>query len=261
MVSARSGVVVLVPVLVLGALLAGCGGGGDDDPPAADGAPPPDAPSTIDTLAVPPDGPPAAAGFGTISGCGALVPELTTATPSSFVSHIAFDHLFDAEVAADVTALTPGGQEIIADGNAGGSSLLSEVFAFELLARCDGATLLKTETEVVYATPGKITDLLVELDGQKLGVSVTRAVAFPFDDPYVEAQAADLLERKLDDILESSANVAAEDRWVKQALAVLAYGPGHADALAAAYATIPAEIRADTILWVMVTDGTDDFIY
>lgn len=36
------------------------------------------------------------------------------------------------------------------------------------------ATLLKTETEVLYPDPaGKITDLLVEIDEQGVGVSVT----------------------------------------------------------------------------------------
>ena len=246
--------------LALGLGLVACGGGGED---GADARARADAPGIVDAGArddaAAADAPPAAAGFGVITGCPRLDPELTLPTPSSFTSHIAFEHEFDPEV--DVGALTPGGQEILSDGNAGGSSLESEIFAYELFARCDGATLLKTETEITYDGPGKITDLLVEQDGIKLGVSVTRAVAFPFDDPYTEAQAAELLERKLGDILLSSGHVSAADRWTKQALSVLAYAPGHADALAAAYATLSDEVRADTILWVIVTDGTDAFVY
>jgi hypothetical protein len=60
--------------------------------------------------------------------------------------------------------------------NAGGSSGLSEIFAYEQLARCEGAVFLKSETEIVYAPPtSKKTDLEVMLGTHKLGVSVTRA--------------------------------------------------------------------------------------
>lgn len=199
-------------------------------------------------------------GFGRITGdCDVLDTELTAAAPSTFESAIDFAHPFTD---ADLGALTPGGQEIIADGNAGGSSLDSEVFAYEVLARCEEAALLQTETEITYDTPDTaITDLRVSIDEVPIGVSVTRAVAFPFDDPYTVDQARALLEKKLGDILESSANVSAEDHWAKQILAILAYGPDHADAVATAYAGLDPALTADTIVWVVVTDGADDFIY
>lgn len=199
------------------------------------------------------------AGFGDLAGdCDVLDDELTAPAPSLFQSSIEFAAPFSDEEAG---LLTAGGQEILADGNAGGSSLYSEIFAFELLARCELAPLLKTETEVDYDGPGAITDLLVEVDGEKIGVSVTRAVGFPFDDPYTVEQAKELLEHKLADILESTGHVSAGDRWRKQILAVVAWAPGHADSLAAALEQIGDEIRADTIVWILVSDGADDFIY
>ena len=95
----------------------------------------------------------------------------------------------------DLEFLTDGGQEVVSDGNAGGSSLLSEVFAFEVLSRCEDAILLKTETEIVYNdVSGKKTDLVVTIGGIKWGVSVTRAVGYPRDAPYTVERAADLLE-------------------------------------------------------------------
>ncbi|MEZ4462188.1 MAG: hypothetical protein R3E66_21195 [bacterium] len=125
-----------------------------------------------------------ATGFGVITGqCGEIdMTELLSSQPFLFVNTIDFQ--MDPYDDADLPRLTPGGQEIIADGNAGGSSIMSEVFAYEVLERCDMAALLKTETEIVYQTQGKITDLLVQLDGLKVGVSVTRAVSFPRDFPY-----------------------------------------------------------------------------
>lgn len=201
-----------------------------------------------------------APGFGDITGtCGVLDTELTSPAPDYFVNRIDFG--MDPYDDSDFGLLTAGGQEMINDGNAGGSSLLSEVFSFELLARCEGAKLLKTETEVVYTTPGTITDLLVEIDGMKVGVSVTRAVAFPFEDPYSVAQAKELLEKKLKGILASSENVAPEDKWVKQILYVIAYADGHAASLEAAFQQIDPSIRADTIVMVSISDGDDAFIY
>lgn len=199
--------------------------------------------------------------FGVISGsCGVLDTELTEPSPAWFESIINFgDDPYDD---IDLDRLTPGGQKIIADGNAGGSSLLSEVFAYEVLARCEDAVLLKTETEVAYDDPmGKITDLLVEIDGIPIGVSVTRAVGFPRADPYTVAQAETLLVDKLNDVAASSGNVAAEDAWAKQVLHVIAYAPGHAQSLRAAYDSLPASVVSDTIVWVTISEGDDDFLY
>ncbi len=199
-------------------------------------------------------------GFGEISGdCDVLDEELTSLEPAFFVNHIDFG--MDPYDPEDFPKLTPGGQEIISDGNAGGSSLYSEVFSFELLARCEAASLLKTETEIIYDTQGKLTDLLVELDGLKVGVSVTRAVAFPFQNPYSVAQAKTLLEGKLSDIHVSSANVSAEDAWVKQILYVIAYGEGHAASLQEAFEQIDPAIKGDTVVMVGVSDGDDAFLY
>jgi hypothetical protein len=158
--------------------------------------------------------------------------------------------------------LTPGGQHIVAVPNAGGSSVLSEVFAFEWLARCEGATLLKTETEIVYDVVGKKADLLVAIDEpQGRRVSVTRAMTFPFGQPYTLAAATALLDRKLDDLQLATAQVSAADRWSKQMLAILAYDAQHAAMAMTAWNQLDAATRDDTILVVAVTNGDDLFIY
>jgi len=242
-------------VVAIVVLTTGCGGGGDA--PDAPDAGSPDI-GAADAASLDAGGLPLA-GFGDLSGdCDVLDDELTATGPSRFESAIDFAVGFTDEEAGQ---LTEGGRTMLAEGNAGGSSLYSEVFAFELLARCELAPLVKTETEVKYDQPGAITDLLVSIEGEKIGVSVTRAVGFPFDEPYTVEQAQELLERKLDGILESTAHVSEADRWQKQILAVVAYAPGHAETLAAALDRIDAETRADTIVWILVTDGDDHFIY
>ncbi|MDY0058914.1 MAG: hypothetical protein RBU45_03825 [Myxococcota bacterium] len=199
-------------------------------------------------------------GFGLLSGeCGVLDDELTSAGSALVLNHLDFGS--DPYDEADRDLLSPGGQEILADGNAGGGSLLSEVFAYEVLYRCEGAELLKTETEIVYEGQGKLTDLLVGLDGLKIGVSVTRAVGWPREDPYPVDRAKALLEDKLSDVQASSGHVAAEDRWAKQILHVIAYGEGHAESVRTAFTQIDEGIIGDTVVVVTVTDGDDAFLY
>jgi hypothetical protein len=232
--------------LILAACLSACRSG---ESPALDAAPAsPDA--GIDAAAL---------DFGRVSGeCDVLDSELFSPSPGFFRLAIDFDRLYTE---ADADLLSPGAREILADGNAGGSSVLSEVFAYEVLERCESALLLKTETEIEYDQPGKLTDFLAELATEKIGVSVTRAMGFPFDAPYTMMQADTLLSDKLADILVSSANVSDADRWRKQILAVLAVSPEHADALNLAYAGLEAGVKADTLVYVIVTNGSDDFIY
>jgi hypothetical protein len=201
------------------------------------------------------------AGFGDLSGmCGVLaVPDLTGPTPELFRDTLTFARRYNDP--ADRALLTPGGQHLAATPNAGGSSGFSEIFAYEELARCELAELLKTETEIIYDRVGKITDLEVRLDGRKIGVSVTRAQTFPLGMSYPLDTATALISRKLTDIQSSTANVSAGDRWDKQILAVLAWDDQAADTVAQAWGMLDPTVKADTLVVVTTTDGDDTFIY
>jgi hypothetical protein len=233
--------------------LTACGGGDD-------GVVGPDAPDVaIDAAAdAAIDAP---AGFGALSGmCGVLdAMDATSTEPQLVRATMNFERAYvDPD---DRDLLTPGGLHLAETPNAGGSSGLSEVFAYEELARCEHAELLKTETEIVYDTVGKITDLEIELAGHKVGVSVTRAVPYPFDSPYTLDAATMLVEKKLGDIQMSTANVSAADRWDKQILAVLAWDQAAADTFAQAWTMTDAALKADTIVLITTTDGADEWIY
>ncbi len=99
------------------------------------------------------------------------------------------------------------------------------------------------------------------IDGRKIGVSVTRAFHFPPGTPCAEEDARHLLERKLSDIPLSAANAAPEDAWVRSALAVIAYDGQHADVVRTVREGLEADVRAETIVLVTVTDGEDAFVY
>ncbi|MCH9688034.1 MAG: hypothetical protein K0V04_41775 [Deltaproteobacteria bacterium] len=220
-------------------------------------------PTTTSTTGLDSTGPAASTGgddgLGTLSGeCGLIdAMELRSASPFSFENAIDF-----RREGFDYDQLTPDGQAVFDAGNLGGSSLHSEVIAFEVLARCEGATLLETEGTVQYLDDmGTKTDLLVDIGGLTVGVSVTRAVGFPQEDPYTVMQAEEILVDKLEDVLDSSANVAPRHQWVKQILHVIAYADMHAQSIFTAYAALPPALTADTVLVVTVTHGEDAFIY
>lgn len=235
-------------------ILTACGGDAADPPDAQVGTP--DAAASVDAGGVP------LAGFGAITGmCGVIdAAELDGTSPAWFAGELTFARRYDDP--ADRGELTPGGLEIILDGNAGGSSLYSEVFAFEWMARCELATLLKTETEIIYDIDGKKADLLVEIDGRKVGVSVVRFVKFPFGSPYTLADASPLVQRKIEDLRLATTQVAAVDLWTSQLVVALAYDVQHAQVAMQAWNMLDAQVRGSTHFIVVVTDGTGDmFIY
>ena len=193
-----------------------------------------------------------------VSGeCGILDTELMDPSP----------HFLDTTILVNTCDyvpeyMSPGAAEIWSDGNAGGSSIYSEIFAFEMASQCEDAILLKTENEILYIDPqGKMTDLLVEIDGVKTGVSVTRAFIYPLGTPLTLVRAEEILADKLGDVLISSANVAPEDQWQKQILVVETPTVEDKTQLIAAYAGLDPAVKADTICWVMATEGDDDFLY
>src|SRR5258705_5264446 len=75
----------------------------------------------------------APSGFGTLSGmCGAITaPDLTGTTPR--IVRVDFDFMRMYKDPADRPLLTTGGRHLAETPNAGGSSGLSEIFAYEEL--------------------------------------------------------------------------------------------------------------------------------
>jgi len=196
-------------------------------------------------------------GWGEITGdCGVLDIELTSEQPALFRNTLDL-----GQIPFDPASLSDGGAALWDAGTLGGSSIHSEIIAYELLYRCELAELLKTEGEILYAVQGKKTDMLTEIDGLPIGVSVTRAVSWPHDAEYLPQQAIDLLASKLDDIEASTANVHPNDAWAKQILHVVAFATDHADVVEAAWGSLDPQITDDTLVVVTVTDGEDGFVY
>jgi hypothetical protein len=199
--------------------------------------------------------------LGTLGGsCGVLAPLLHDPAPSLVQNVLTFA----AGEAYARAALSPDGQRLYDLPNAGGSSTESEVMSFEVLHFCDGARLVKSETEISYAAPtdgggNSITDILVAIGADKVGVSVTRAYK-PTAGGMTDAEVYDLLVKKLEGINNSSRRVLPADRWVKQILHVFVATASAEAAVARVLPTIDAQTRADTVVLVTRTEG-GGFIY
>ncbi len=191
--------------------------------------------------------------------------ELLSPSPFDFAAAMDFPVAPPAGYDAQLSA---GAQYLLMAGTAGGSSIVSEAMAFEYLARCEMANLLLSETEVMYMAPdggpAGITDMVVEIDGRRVGVSVTRAfVGGPSREtnPYPMSEAVRILTSKLSSIRASSDNVVSGQAWVKQILVVLALRPDIGATVEAAWSSFSDADRDGTILMTVVTNGADDFIY
>ncbi len=201
-------------------------------------------------------------GFGIITGeCGVLTEaELTSLSPSFFTGHLDFadDRYDDPD---ERPLLTDGGQIIVSSPNAGGSSVFSETFAFEVLARCELAELLKTENDLIYDPPtSKKADILVSIGGRNVGVSVVRAVTFPFGNPYMLNNAVNIISGKVSDIEIARANIVG-DSWEKSVVVAMAYDEQHAQVLHQAWESLDAGVRSNVAVLTWISDGDDLFIY
>ncbi|KAG0353242.1 hypothetical protein BG005_007458 [Podila minutissima] len=141
--------------------------------------------------------------------------------------------------------------------NAGGSSLLSEVLSCEMLNRCLGATLAKTEMEIKYLFAYQpITDYTVCLPNlssrMHVGVSVTRA--FAFKGAYRRGHCRKLLHKKLRGILASTKNV-IDERFFKQILHVWVPNGKVARTVQATYKTLPIEVTRNTVVIISVVNA------
>lgn len=195
-------------------------------------------------------------GFGLTSPPLGLGGALTDAAPHLLTSSI--DYLDNPYDASDFDALSPGARTLL---SAPFSQPLHQALSLDALGRLAGATLVKAAAEIAYDTAGPPADFLVSIDGVRIGVEVTRAFAFPPGSPYSLALADALLVNELGQIVQSSANVSAADRWQKQILHVLSLDTQTTETLSEAYAAIDPVLKADTIVIITQTEGSDQFLY
>ncbi|CAO3594164.1 unnamed protein product [Absidia cylindrospora] len=150
--------------------------------------------------------------------------------------------------------LCTGARRILTTPNAGGSSILSEVLSAELLHRLLGATVIKTEMEIIYSRRGSpITDYACQIPLPRnskvltVGVSVTRAMAFQRSLDKNDVHR--LLVKKLKGINTSSKTV-INCSFDRQILHVWTQSGHDASIVKRVWAKLPDTLRSNTIVLV-----------
>ena len=157
--------------------------------------------------------------------------------------------------------LGDGGRRILDTPNAGGKGAqCSEALSFEVLEMLYGARLLLCEMQIEYwPMGGKITDYSVHVHGQRIGVSVTRALKFKGE--FSDEDATTLLNKKLYGINESSRLVIDAQRWTKQVLHIWAENQKVADVLRRVWESMDPALTSNTFVLVTVTESNARFIF
>jgi hypothetical protein len=199
--------------------------------------------------------------LGTLSGSCGVVKTYQTPPASTYTTN-ALE--YETREVYDKSSLSDDGDGMYDTPNAGGSSVESEIMSFEVLRACEGAKLLKTENDVLYSPPddtgpSSITDILVSINGTKIGVSVTR-VYKPSNQTLTDDDAKTILVKKLEGINRSSVRVLPADKWAKQILHVFTANTAASDAVERVLLTIDTALKADTIILLTQTKG-GGFIY
>mmetsp|Transcript_12425 Transcript_12425/g.11031 ORF Transcript_12425/g.11031 Transcript_12425/m.11031 type:complete len:388 (-) Transcript_12425:78-1241(-) len=129
---------------------------------------------------------------------------------------------FETKLNPEQIRISNGAKRLMFSENAGGASELSEGFSFEVLKKCFGAKLLKTEMEIKYMwfNHWKKTDYSVKIGNNVIGVSVTRAMKY--QGLFNKQDAIKLLTKKLNGVIESTEGVLDCHKWQRQILHIWA---------------------------------------
>lgn len=159
------------------------------------------------------------------------------------------------------SSLTTDGQTVFISDNSGGSSLISNSLAMNILNLL-GYNLYLTSDAIIYDNPsGKMLDMLVSSENFNFGVDISRAVSYPLGSFYSSTQATSLLESKLLDIEQAKVNISSLNPIDSSLLFIFAYNSQHSDAVSSAWNSLDPAIKSNVSLILMVTEGLDEFIY
>jgi hypothetical protein len=128
--------------------------------------------------------------------------------------------------------------------NAGGSSNISEALSMEYMAQVIGAKRFIPEMEVLYWIEASMCDfIMTDGQGENVGVSVTRAVRYPFNIEFTLDDARFLLNKKLYKLMVARNSISEEQSFFKSILHIWCHSKTAADNLEVAHSEL---IQSDT---------------
>lgn len=110
-------------------------------------------------------------------------------------------------------------QKILNEPNAGGASVVSEALSAEYMARRFGARDIVTEMAIQYWFPNwKRIDYIATFFGGRVGISVTRAMGFPYSINFTMDDAIRLCEKKLNGLIIAKSGISPTCRYERSIL-------------------------------------------
>lgn len=165
----------------------------------------------------------------------------------------------------DAMQLCTDAERIVCEPNAGGMSVNSEALSMEYLARRLLAHDVVTEMEVHYwCSNWKKCDFLCSVQGQRVGVSVTRAMSYPTHAGFSRDDALRLMEKKLFGLVLARDGVDERHCFHKSILHVWAPDKRVAALIADAHAAVVASddsLIDDVLVLVSVAPGCPALFY
>ncbi|CAK4089983.1 unnamed protein product [Aphanomyces euteiches] len=148
---------------------------------------------------------------------------------------------------------------VMTEPNAGGQSEVSEAMSMEYMHQLFGAVDVVTEMQIEYWSPNwKKVDYLCTIRGERVAVSVTRAMAFqgaPFD-------AARLLRKKMRGLVVAKTGVSRRQRYSKSVLHIWCQTTEIAMALSECYAQVADELGVtENVILIATVAATEACIF
>lgn len=162
--------------------------------------------------------------------------------------------------------------------NAGGASEFSEALSCDMFVKMYGGKYVRTEMEIEHWYGWKLPDMVLrfattalskhvlqveeQIRGRiekrkyvNVGISVTRAMAFPSPDDFTLNDADVLLRKKLNGLVVARAGVYEKDAFYKSVLHIWAQNQRIAGLLNTAYESLPANIRDNVLVICTVAES------
>eukprot|EP00246_Nothoceros_aenigmaticus_P013978 TRINITY_DN5113_c0_g1_i1.p1 TRINITY_DN5113_c0_g1~~TRINITY_DN5113_c0_g1_i1.p1 ORF type:complete len:735 (+),score=103.89 TRINITY_DN5113_c0_g1_i1:139-2343(+) len=150
-------------------------------------------------------------------------------------------------------------RRVATEQNAGGSSTISETLSVEYFVRRFQARDIVTEMEVEYSFMNmKKVDYVCTIFGQRVGVSVTRAMSYPDPKKFNEDTAMALLRKKLFGLVVARSGVTSRHSFSQCILHVWCETRNTAKILEEKYPEISTEMQVaeDVIMVLTVAEGS-----
>jgi hypothetical protein len=149
-------------------------------------------------------------------------------------------------------------KKVLSSPNAGGNSIVSETMSAEILHRLYGANDIRTEMEVEYIFDNwKIADYCIRISGKNVGVSVTRAMGFPYESSFDLQQADKLLRKKINGLVLARNGISERDSFYTAILHVFCQSNRIKNVLYRAFKTLEPDLRDNIILIATVAENAD----